>query len=330
MVVAISLGEQTAQLTSQIRIGLRNKSGEVIQFMKSKITNLTPSPSQLAVILLASALGIPALAQQDQTSGAAQSAPASTAQQTPATTSNAPGKEGFWGRVNPWARKKWVKKQTDPINDRLTELDSLNAKNARDIQDVDGRAQAGIRQAQSAADAANQTATAAGNQAQQASMTAQGAASHVDQLNGTVNGLDQYKQVTEAEVKFRGGQPILSADAKKQLDDLATTVNGQHGYILEVEAHSPLAGSAGIQSSERLAEAVKRYLVTEHDIPVYRMHAVALGNAQSADAASQDENGKPQRVRVSSVHVRLMENSLAAQGAAPPQGAVSSTGAERP
>jgi outer membrane protein OmpA-like peptidoglycan-associated protein len=161
-------------------------------------------------------------------------------------------------------------------------------------------------------------------------MTAQGAASHVDQLNGTVNGLDQYKQVTEAEVKFRGGQPILSADAKKQLDDLATTVNGQHGYILEVEAHSPLAGSAGIQSSERLAEAVKRYLVTEHDIPVYRMHAVALGNAQSADAASQDENGKPQRVRVSSVHVRLMENSLAAQGAAPPQGAVSSTGAERP
>jgi hypothetical protein len=330
MVVAISLGEQTAQLTSQIRIGLRNKSGEVIQFMKRKITNLTPSPSQLAVILLASALGIPAVAQQDQTSGASQSTPPSTAQQTPATTSNAPGKEGFWGRVNPWARKKWVKKQTDPINDRLTELDSLNAKNARDIQDVDSRAQAGIRQAQSAADAANQTATAAGNQAQQASTTAQGAASHVDQLNGTVNGLDQYKQVTEAEAKFRGGQPILSADAKKQLDDLATTVNGQHGYILEVEAHSPLAGSAGIQSSERLAEAVKRYLVTEHDIPVYRMHAVALGNAQSADAASQDENGKPQRVRVSSVHVRLMENSLAAQGAAPPQGAASSTGAERP
>jgi len=299
--------------------------------MKSKITNLTPSPSQLAVILLASALGIPALAQQDQPSGAPQSTPPSTAQQQPsATTPITPAREGFWGRVNPWARKKWVKKQTDPINDRLTELDGVNAKNARDIQDVDSRSQAGIRQAQSAADAANQTATAAGNQAQQANTTAQGAAGHVDQLNGTVNGLDQYKQVTEAEVKFRGGQPILSADAKKQLDDLATTVSGQHGYILEVEAHSPLAGGAGIQSSERLAEAVKRYLATEHDIPIYRMHAVALGNAQSADAASQDVNGKPQRVRLSSVHVRLMENSLAAQGAAPPQGAASSTGAERP
>ena len=223
--------------------------------------------------------------------------------------------------MNPWARKKWVKKQTDPINDRLTELDGLNAKNAKDIQDVDSRAQAGIRQAQSTADAANQTATAAGTQAQQASTTAQGAAGHVNQLNGTVNGLDQYKQITEAEVVFRHGQPILSADAKQQLDQLATSVNGQHGYILEVEAHSPMAGSVGIQSSQRLAEAVKRYLVTEHQIPVYRMHAVALGNAVVADASNQDASVKPERVRVSSVHIRLMENSLAASGGASPQGA---------
>jgi hypothetical protein len=264
------------------------------------------------------------MAQQDQPGGTPQSSPPSTAQQqTSPSPSVTTAKEGFWGRVNPWARKKWVKKQTDPINDRLTELDGLNAKNSKDIQDVDSRAQAGIRQAQSAADAANQTATAAGTRAQQAGQAAQGAAGHVDQLNGTVNGLDQYHQVTEAELKFRGGQPILSADAKKQLDDLAASVNGQHGYILEVEAHSPMAGSAGIQSSERLAEAVKRYLVTDHEIPVYRMHAVALGNALS-------EGGDAAPVRTSSVHIRLMENSLAAQGAAPPHGDASSTGVERP
>jgi outer membrane protein OmpA-like peptidoglycan-associated protein len=295
--------------------------------MKSKMAILTPSPSQLAVLLLASAIGIPALA-QDTTS---QSAPPPAAQQATSTATPpiTPAKEGFWGRVNPWARKKWVKKQTDPINDRLTELDGVNAKNAKDIQDVDARAQAGIRQAQSAADAANQTAMAAGTQAQQANSTAQGAATHVTELNGTVNGLDQYHQVTEAEITFRHGDPALSAEAKKQLDDLATSVNGQHGYILELEAHSPLSGSAGIQSSQRLAEAIDRYMVTEHDIPVYRMHFVALGNAQSADA-NQDPDAKPERVRVSSVHIRLMENSLAAQGAAPPQGAASSTGAERP
>jgi hypothetical protein len=292
--------------------------------MMNKAAHSTQFSSQLAVLLLASAVGLPALAQQAQPTGTAQDTPPSAAQQqTSASPSITPAKEGFWGRVNPWARKKWVKKQTGPINDRLTELDGLNAKNSQDIKDVDGRAQAGIREAQSAADAANQTATSAGTQAQQANQTAQGAGSHVDQLNGTVNGLDQYHQVTEAEVKFRGGTPILSADARKQLDDLATSVDGQHGYILEVEAHSPMAGSAGIQSSERLAEAVKRYLVTEHEIPVFRMHAVALGNAHGDgdDAA---------RVHASTVHIRLMENSLAAQAAAPPQGVASSTGAERP
>jgi len=70
----------------------------------------------------------------------------------------------------------------DPINDRLTELDQVNAKNASDIKDVDARAQAGIQHAQSTADAANQAATAAGTQAQNASNVAQGASGHVDKL----------------------------------------------------------------------------------------------------------------------------------------------------
>jgi outer membrane protein OmpA-like peptidoglycan-associated protein len=291
--------------------------------MKNQSKSSNPFSSKVGVILLASAIGVPAFAQQAQPTPPPQDTPSSTMPQQPsATPAITPGREGFWGRVNPWARKKWVKKQTDPINDRLTELDGLNAKNSKDIQDVDSRAQAGIHQAQAAADAANQTATAAGAQAQQASTTAQGAAGHVNQLNGTVNGLDQYKQVTEAEVVFRGGQPVLSAAAKQQLDTLATSVDGQHGYILDVEAHSPMAGSAGIQNSQRLAEAVKRYLVTEHQIPVYRMHAVALGNAVIADSSTtQDASVKPERVKISSVHIRLMENSLAATGGASPQGA---------
>jgi outer membrane protein OmpA-like peptidoglycan-associated protein len=254
------------------------------------------------------------------------------------------------------ARKKWVKKQTDPINDRLTELDQLSAKNAKDIQDVDTRAQAGIHQAQSTADAANQAATAAGAQAQQASTVAQGASGHVDQLNSTVNGIDQYRPVSEVDVPFRGGSPVLTAAAKEQLDQVVTNANGRQGYIIEIEAHSPAHGAVGIQNSQRLAAVVNRYLV-EHDIPVYRLHAVALGNApveanaiapttanalvngsndqaaaipvaSSQVAANGDQEPKP--IRTSSVHIRLMENSLAAQGAASPQGAASSSGAERP
>jgi outer membrane protein OmpA-like peptidoglycan-associated protein len=236
----------------------------------------------------------------------------------------APAKEGFWGRVNPFARKKWVNNRVDPLRSQLNELDEVNAKNARDIQDVDGRAQAGIRQAQSAADAANQTATLAGSQAQKASSTAQGASTHVDQLNTTVSGLDEYKQANDVEVRFHGGQPILSSAARKQLDEFAANLTGRQGYILEIEGHSPLASTAGIQSSGRLAEAVKRYLVTEHQIPVYRLHTVALGNAP---AVSEEET---QKVKASSVHIRLMENSLAAREASSPHDMASSTGAERP
>jgi len=243
-------------------------------------------------------------------------------------------KEGFWGRVNPFARKKWVNRQLDPVKGRVNELDEVNAKNGRDIKDVDGRSQAGISKAQSAADAANQAATQAAQQAQQAGNTAQGASSHVDTLNGTVNGLDQYKQINEVDVAFHGGQPMLSKAARAQLDELAANLTGHQGYILEMEAHSPAAGSVGIQSSERLAEAVKRYLVSEHQIPVYRLHAVALGNenVQTADQthASTAGDNKPARVRTSSVHIRLMENSLAAQGNASPHGVASLNGAERP
>jgi outer membrane protein OmpA-like peptidoglycan-associated protein len=295
--------------------------------MKTFGTTRTMLPRQFALLVLASAVAFPALAQTAQTPATPDpNAPAATEQQQPAPQAStvAPAKEGFWGRVNPWARKKWVKKQTDPINDRLGELDQVNAKNAKDIQDVDARAQAGIGKAQSAADAANQAAMAANNQAQNANGLAQGAAGHVDQLNTTVNGLDQYRQVTEADIRFRAGSPVLSAAARKQLDDLASSVANEKGYILEVEAHAPGAGSVGIQTSERMAEAVKRYLATQHEIPVYRMHAVALGNARG----QSDEDNKP--VRVSSVHIRLMENSLAAQAAVPPPGASASTGAERP
>ena len=284
-------------------------------------------PGQLAVVLLASAIAVPAAVAQSSTTP--QDTPPTAQQPSPSASSANTDKEGFWGHLNPLARKVWVHKRLDPIKDRLSELDEVNAKNAKDIQDVDARAQAGIHQAQSTADAANQTATAAGATAQSANGTAQNAAGHVDQLNTTVSGLDQYHAIKDVDVAFRGGSPALTAEAKQQLDDMAASLAGHQGYIIEVEAHAPGAGSVGIQSSDRLAASVMRYLVTEHQIPVYRMHSVAMGNVQVASAAG-DEDAKPARVRKGSVHIRLMENSLASQGSASPHDAASSTGAERP
>jgi outer membrane protein OmpA-like peptidoglycan-associated protein len=243
------------------------------------------------------ALSLPALAQQ---------APQASSAPPAATTAPPAAREGFWGRVNPFARKNWVNKRVDPLKDQLNELDQVNAKNASDIKDVDGRAQAGIHQAQSTADAASQAAAAAADQAGKAGLTAQGVAGRVDKFGATIGGLDQYRQVSSAEIAFHGNQSILSTEARKQLDDLAASLSGRQGYLVEIEARAPGAGSLGIQNSARLAETVKRYLVTEHAIPVYRLHSVGLGNAP---IAGQDE---AQPIKSGSVQIRLMENTLAA------------------
>src|SRR5712691_5597026 len=86
----------------------------------------------------------PAAAQPAQAAPAqpAQAAPAQPAQAAPADQ-NAPaaaqagasGKqplqpdthEGFWGKLNPFARKKYVQRQTAPIRDRINELAALTA-----------------------------------------------------------------------------------------------------------------------------------------------------------------------------------------------------------
>jgi outer membrane protein OmpA-like peptidoglycan-associated protein len=299
--------------------------------MKNQIKASILFPSQIALLALASAIAMPAMAQQ--------TTPTSTPPPATATQPIPDAQEGFWGRINPMARKKWVKKRLDPINDRLTELDQVNAKNASDIKDVDARAQAGIKRAQDSADAANQTATAAGDQAKKANETAMAASGHLDSLNTEVNGLDTYKPISQVEVPFRRGSAELSQDSKSKLDDMAKSLQGHEGYIIEIEARSPAAGSAGIASAQREAEAVKRYLVSEHDVPVYRMHAVALGNAPMAESTEVASNNAPAdqaatkpatREKVpSTVYIKLMENSLAAQGSTSPHGMASSSGAEQ-
>jgi hypothetical protein len=141
--------------------------------MRTYSAPLNPFASKLATLLFVSAFAAPALAQDPQPAANPQanppalqdqSAPTSTPPPPPAASQVPPPKEGFWGHLNPFATKKYVKKSNDPINDQLNELDEVNARNAKDIKDVDQRAQSGIHQAQSAADAADQTATAAGNQ----------------------------------------------------------------------------------------------------------------------------------------------------------------------
>ena len=213
-------------------------------------------------------------------------------------------KEGFWGHVNPFARKKWVARQVDPIRERTNELDELQAKNANDIKDVDSRATAGVNRAMSAAAAADAHAGDAANRADQANSTAVAANGRTTALNGTVSNLDQYETVSSTTLPFAAGRTSLGTKAKGDLDTVAATLGTEKGYIVEVQGYS----RSGTQASQAMADAVVRYLVTAHQVPVYRIYRTGLGNVKQAS-----DEGKP---LTNAVRVTVLHNSLATMDSA--------------
>jgi outer membrane protein OmpA-like peptidoglycan-associated protein len=275
--------------------------------------------STIAALMFAATLSLSAQTSSPQATDTQQQ-PSPAAQNPQDNSTYATGKplptktnEGFWGHMNPLARKKWVNRQVGPVKDRLNELDQLTAKNAGDIKDLDARSTAGIQKAQTTADGANQLATTANTQAGQASQMAQQASTRTDNLNTTVSNLDQYAPIADTEIHFRSGQTVLNAKAKEALDDVATKLQGQKGYIVEVQGYSRTRGQAGIANSQHMADAVVRYLVVEHNIPVYRIYRVALGNAPvESGTSTSTSTGSGAAARGSLVHVTLMHNSLAA------------------
>src|SRR5258708_36009895 len=124
----------------------------------------------------------------------------------------------------------------------------------------------------------------------------------------TVGGnIDQYKASNQTEIRFRPGQTMLSKNAKDALDQMADGVKGQRGYIIEVQGFSSGKGQAAITVSQKMAESVVRYLVLNHEIPVYRIYLVGMGNAPIANA---DETAKPKHMSGGRVEVSLLKNDL--------------------
>jgi outer membrane protein OmpA-like peptidoglycan-associated protein len=238
--------------------------------------------------------------------------------QTPAQTSNADmpanatGKaplantdhEGFWGHMNPLARKKWVNRQVEPVRDRVNELDELQARNANDIKDVDARATAGINRAMTSAQAADAHAAEAAARADQANSVAVAATAKTTALNGTVSNLDQYSRVNAVALPFYKGRTTLTPRQKADLDEVATALANQKGYIVEVQGYS----RAGVAPSQAMADSVVRYLVEAHQVPVYRIYRTGMGH--TTEIASADG----ERPLANGVRVTVLQNSLASMG----------------
>jgi outer membrane protein OmpA-like peptidoglycan-associated protein len=270
----------------------------------------------LFTLPLVATLALPVIAQQSSNTLDQQSAPqaqASTASTSPMSNPDqqleplqSNTREGFWGHMNPFARKKYVQRQLSPIRDRANELDELTANNSRMLKDVDARATAGIQRADAHASLADQHAVDAGNRAQMANQTAQQASTQLHSVSQVVQNLDQYQSASQIEIRFRPGAATLSKNAKEALDQLAESMKDQKGWLVEIQGFTPGRGSASIQQSQHLADSVVRYLVINHQIPVYRIYELGLGNAQmqtASDTTAKSAHG-------SRVEVTLLKNNL--------------------
>jgi outer membrane protein OmpA-like peptidoglycan-associated protein len=277
---------------------------------------------------LAAVLAVPAFAQTSQVQNPPASQSTQPATSTPGTSTDAQKpqsdavaqpvaeakqplqletKQGFWGKLNPFARKKYVQRQMQPVVGRVNELDELTAENAKMIRDVDSRATEGIRMASLKVNEADNKAIEAGNRANLAHQTATQANTRLDTIQKQVETIDQYQPVSDTEIRFRPGQAILSSKAKAALDEIAQPLKNQKGYVVEVQGFSSGTGRAAIENSQRMAEAVVRYLVIEHEIPVYRIFTVGMGNVPAKPAA---DGTKARRITGGRVEISLLRNGI--------------------
>jgi outer membrane protein OmpA-like peptidoglycan-associated protein len=155
---------------------------------------------------------------------------------------------------------------------------------------------------------AENKATEAMNKANEASSAAADARSRADKastdlasLRGVVNNLEDYKLAAETTVQFAFNKDKLTPDAKDALDKLAANKGNLKRFVIAVEGYTDKTGTADYNAalSQRRANSVVNYLVTKHDIPLYRIYTVGLGSEKPADEGkTREARSKNRRVEV--------------------------------
>jgi outer membrane protein OmpA-like peptidoglycan-associated protein len=204
------------------------------------------------------------------------------------------------------ATKNYVRSQTAPLVERTDQLDAKTAANNRKIHDVDDRAQAGIGQAQTAADAAGQNAQNASTAAGTAQTAAADAVHRADSLDAVVKDLDNYKPVSNVTVNFGFDKAILTPDDRAALDTFAAQLGSAQSYILEVTGGTDATGSAqyNYELSQRRADAVVQYLASKYGIAAHRFYLIGIGKDKEV-ASNTTPVGRRQNRRV---EIQLLTN----------------------
>jgi OOP family OmpA-OmpF porin len=184
------------------------------------------------------------------------------------------------------------------VESRATPLEERASATETRLTDVEANAQKLSGQLDELAAVSN----AARGGAKAAQETADAAVAGVNATNDRISALDDYVPQDSAAVNFRVGSSILSADAKTKLDAIATKALNAKGYVLEVTGYADSTGNTERNRalSQRRADAVIRYLVENHQIPLRRI-VTPYGFGESnpiADNSTRSGRAENRRVEV--------------------------------
>ena len=225
------------------------------------------------------------------------------------------------------ATKKYVRQQVDPVSGKLDQVATKTDTQGQTLDQTrktldDTRSTQ--EQDETKISAANERAVSADNHAGDAMNKASSADQKADQANrnladlrGVVSNLDDYKQVGATTVNFKFNSDKLDADSKMALDQMVASQNHYKRFFIAVEGFTDKTGTAAYNDalSRRRADNVVEYLVAAHDIPIYRIHMVGLGEQKPLeDARTRAANAKNRRVEVT---LFSADQDIAGNSAAP-------------
>jgi len=204
------------------------------------------------------------------------------------------------GGTTACASKKFVRTSVGEVNDKVDSLgrsveetQERTRRNEGRITEVDQRAQAAAQRASDAAAAANTVAMDAGNKATDAG-------NKVDVIDKANRRLVYEVVLSEDQGNFKFGRTTLPDTAKQRLDEMVAQLKQDPKAIyLEIEGHTDNVGAKNINEKVGLerAEAVKRYLYDQYQIPLHKMNVISYGEDKPI-APNKTKAGRAQNRRV--------------------------------
>lgn len=130
--------------------------------------------------------------------------------------------------------------------------------------------------------------------------TADAAVAGVNATNERISSLDDFVVQSTATVNFKVNSAVLSADAKASLDQVAVAAKSLRGYVIEVTGFASAEGSTARNKalSQKRAQAVKEYLIENHDVDLRRFSDSYGFGEMKAVADNTTREGREQNRRV--------------------------------